>query len=165
MGDCACHVPQASQGEGSGGQQWGELGRAAGPAEHGAAKGGNDTGHRCESLGRPDPGSFVVDASWAEQGHQKAVVLSHFSRVQPFETLQTLAHEAPLSMGFSRQEHWCGLPCLPPGDLPNPGIELLSLSLLLWQADSLPLALPLASKPPETACNLIWKEAFADEMS
>ena len=34
---------------------------------------------------------------------------------------------APLSMGFSRQEYWSGLPCPPPGDLPHPGIELMSL--------------------------------------
>ena len=34
-----------------------------------------------------------------------------------------LAHQAPLSMGFSKQEYWSGLPCLPPEDLPNPGIE------------------------------------------
>ena len=34
-----------------------------------------------------------------------------------------VAHQAPLSMGFSRQEYWSGLPCLPPGDLPGPGIE------------------------------------------
>ena len=36
---------------------------------------------------------------------------------------------APLSMGFSRQEHWSGLPCPPPGDLPNPGIKLTSPAL------------------------------------
>ena len=35
----------------------------------------------------------------------------------------TVAHQAPLSMEFSRQEYWSGLPCSPPGDLPNPGIE------------------------------------------
>ena len=35
----------------------------------------------------------------------------------------TVAHQAPLSMGFSRQEYWSGLPFPPPGDLPNPGIE------------------------------------------
>ena len=44
-----------------------------------------------------------------------------------FATLWTVAHQIPLSMGFSRQEHWSGLPCPPPGDLPNPVIELLSL--------------------------------------
>ena len=43
-------------------------------------------------------------------------------------TLWTVAHRAPMSMGFSRQEYWSGLPCPPPGDLPNPGIELASLT-------------------------------------
>ena len=38
-------------------------------------------------------------------------------------TLWTVAHQAPLSMGFSRQEYWSGLPCPPPGDLPNPEIK------------------------------------------
>ena len=52
--------------------------------------------------------------------------LSHFSCVQLFVTLWTVAHRAPLSMGFSRQEYWSGLPCLPLGDLPNPGIETAS---------------------------------------
>ena len=42
-------------------------------------------------------------------------------------TLWTVAHQAPYSMGFSRQEYWSGLPCPPPGDLPNPGIEPASL--------------------------------------
>ena len=39
----------------------------------------------------------------------------------------TVAHQAPLSMGFSRQEFWSGFPCPPPGDLPNPGTEPMSL--------------------------------------
>ena len=39
----------------------------------------------------------------------------------------TVPHQAPPSMGFSRQEYWSGLPCSPPGDLPDPGIEPLSL--------------------------------------
>ena len=42
-------------------------------------------------------------------------------------TLWTVAHQAPLSMRFSRQECWSGLPCPPPGDLPNPGIEPMTL--------------------------------------
>ena len=46
---------------------------------------------------------------------------------------------APLSMGFSRQKYWSGLPRPPPGDLPDPGIEPGSLCLLHWQAGSLPL--------------------------
>ena len=49
--------------------------------------------------------------------------VSHFSCVQLFATLWTVAHQAPLSMEFSRQEHWNGLPCPPPGDLPDPGIK------------------------------------------
>ena len=39
----------------------------------------------------------------------------------------TVAHQAPLSMGFSRQEYWSGLPFPPPGDIPDPGIEFASL--------------------------------------
>ena len=50
----------------------------------------------------------------------------------------TVAHQAPLSMGYSRQEYWSGLPFPSPGDLPNPGIEPKSPAL---QADSLPTEL------------------------
>ena len=50
----------------------------------------------------------------------------------------TVTHQAPLSMGFSRQENWSGLPFPTPGDLPDPGIEPASLLSLPWQADSLP---------------------------
>ena len=56
-----------------------------------------------------------------------------------FVTPWTVAHESPLSMGFSRQEYWSGLPCPPPGDLPDPGIEPRSPAL---QADSLSSELP-----------------------
>ena len=54
-------------------------------------------------------------------------MLSHFSRVQLFVALCTIIHQAPLSMVLSRQEYWSGLPCPLPGDLPNPGIKLMSL--------------------------------------
>ena len=50
-------------------------------------------------------------------------VLSCFSHVQLFVILWTVAPQALLSMGFPRQEYWSGLPSLPPGDLPDPGIE------------------------------------------
>ena len=46
--------------------------------------------------------------------------------VQLFVTPWTVAHQAPLSMGFSREEYWSGLPCPPPGDLTDPGIEPVS---------------------------------------
>ena len=45
------------------------------------------------------------------------------SRLRLFAALWTAAHQASLSMGFSRQEYWSGLPCLPPGDPPDPGME------------------------------------------
>ena len=54
----------------------------------------------------------------------------------------TVAHQASLSMGFSRQEFWSGLSCPPAGVLPDPGIEPVSLMSLNWQAVSLPLDLP-----------------------
>ena len=57
-------------------------------------------------------------------GH--AYMLSHFSRVWLFATFWTVTHQAPLSMGFSRQEYWSGWTCSPPGDLCDPGIEPVS---------------------------------------
>ena len=62
-------------------------------------------------------------------------MLSHFSHVRLFATLWIVVRQAPLSMGFSRQEYWSGLPFPSPGDLPNLGIEPRSPVL---QADSLP---------------------------
>ena len=62
-------------------------------------------------------------------------LLSHFSRVQLFVTPWMVAHQAPLLMGFSRQEYWSGLPFPTPGDLPNPVIKPGSPAL---HADSLP---------------------------
>ena len=54
-------------------------------------------------------------------------MLSRFSCVRLFVTLWTVALKAPLSMGFSRQDYWSGLPCPLSGDLPDPGIEPSSL--------------------------------------
>jgi len=54
-----------------------------------------------------------------------------------FATPWTAAHQAPLSMGFPRQEYWSGLPFPSPRDLPDPGSNP---SLMHWQADSLPLS-------------------------
>ena len=65
--------------------------------------------------------------------------MKSLSRVRLFATPWTVARQAPLSMGFSRQEYWSGLPFPSPGDLPNPGIEPGSPVL---QADALP------SEPP-----------------
>ena len=64
-------------------------------------------------------------------------MLSCFSHVQLFVTLWTVAHQAPLSMGISRQEYWSRLPCSPPGNLPNPGIKPVSPAAPALQKDSL----------------------------
>ena len=68
-------------------------------------------------------------------------MISHFSHVQLFETLWTTAHQALLSMGFSRQEYWSELPCHPPEDLPNPRTEPTSPASPTLQEDFLPLRL------------------------
>ena len=70
-------------------------------------------------------------------------------RVQLFATPWTIACQAPLSMGFSRQEYWSGLP-FPPGDLPYLGVKPC---LLHWQADSLPLN-HLGSPIPQVGMNM-----------
>ena len=57
-----------------------------------------------------------------------------------FVTPWTAAHHTPLSMGFSRQEYWSGLPFPPPGDFPCSGTETVSSMSPAWQADSLPLS-------------------------
>ena len=71
-------------------------------------------------------------------------------------TPRTIAHWAPLSMGFSRQEYWCGLPFPSPWDLPNPGIELWSPAL---QADSFPTELggSLTFRSLERSVSICWK--------
>ena len=55
-------------------------------------------------------------------------VLNCFCHVQLFLVLWTVALQTPLSLGFHRQEYWTGLPCPPPGDLPDPRIEPVSLT-------------------------------------
>ena len=66
-----------------------------------------------------------------------ACVLSHLCRVWHFATPWTIACQAPLSVGFSRQEYWSGLPCSPPGDLPDPGVEPVSPASPALQVNSL----------------------------
>ena len=66
-------------------------------------------------------------------------MLSCFRRIRLCATPQTVAHQAPLSMGFSRQEYWSGLPCPPPRNFPDPGIEPRSPASPAVHANSLPL--------------------------
>ena len=98
-------------------------------------------------------------------------MLSLSSRAWLFGTLWAVAHQSPLSMGFSRQEYWSGLPCPPPGDLPNPEIKpttLMSPALAggffttstTWEAHSMgegkiiPTSLPDLNQGQRTAVNL-----------
>ena len=79
-----------------------------------------------------------------------AYMLTCFSRGQLFATLWHATCQAPLSMGFFRQEYWSGLPCPPPGDLLNPGIKLMLLMPLcgLLFPESSPL--PSIKETPST---------------
>ena len=70
-----------------------------------------------------------------------ACMLSHFSQVQLFATLWTVAHQTPLSMGFSWQEYWGGLPCPSQSSFPIQRSNLHLLSLQHLQAESLELSL------------------------
>ena len=86
-------------------------------------------------------------------------------------TLWTIAHQAPLSMGFSWQEYWRGLPFPPPGDFPNPRMEHVSCVSPALQADSLPTEQP--SKPSDdgkspqmtllcSKVNMLWRGQESD---
>ena len=68
--------------------------------------------------------------------------VSLLSRVRLFATPWTLSHQVPLSMEFSRQEYWSGLPCTPLWDLPNPGIEPRSPTLQVYSLLSEPMEQP-----------------------
>ena len=74
--------------------------------------------------------------------------MKSFSHVQLFATWWTVAYQAPLSMGFSRQEYWSGLPFLSPGGLPDPGIKPRSPALEADTLTSEPLG-HLKTKKPE----------------
>ena len=89
-----------------------------------------------EPGGLPSVGSHRVRHNWSDLAAAAAAaretlniicvcvcVAGRFSHVCVFAVLWTVTHQVPLSMGFSRQEHWSGLPFPPPGDPPNPGIE------------------------------------------
>ena len=83
---------------------------------------------------------LAVESCHSVQTHWFPLCLqSHLHHVGLFVTLWTVARQAPLSMGFSRQEYWSGLSFPSPGDLPNSGIKPRLLSLLCWQACFLPL--------------------------
>ena len=69
----------------------------------------------------PEPG---LDILWGQD--PKCAVLRSFNCVQLFATPWTVDYQAPLSIGFSWEEYWTGLPCPPPGDLPDAAMEPVS---------------------------------------
>ena len=92
------------------------------PWDTGLSGSGQSSSVEGGALGDPVTGVRVVG-----ELNEHACVLSGFSRVWLFVTPWTVAHQAPLSMGFSKQDYWSGLACPPPGGLPDPGIEPTSL--------------------------------------
>ena len=92
--------------------------------------------------------SIISDMQMTLPLWQKAKVkVKSLSRVRLFATLWTVAHQAPPSMGFPRQEYWSGLPFSSPEDLPDPGIKPVPLAL---QADS------LRPEPPGKPLHFTW---------
>ena len=94
------------------------------------------------------PGGSVDKSEWVKS----------LSRIRLFATPRTVAHQAPPSMEFSRQEYWSGLPFPSPGDLPDQGIEPRSLTL---QADALPSELPgnpLLPMQGTWVPSLVWED-------
>ena len=91
-----------------------------------------------------------------DKQQQKCQSLSH---VRLFATPWTVAHQIPLSLEFSRQEYWSGLPFPSPGDFPNPGIKLQSPVL---QADSLPSEPP---GKPKTSTDSFLKDFYCEKNS
>ena len=79
-----------------------------------------------QSMGHKE--SYMTERlNWTEKHYVHVCMPSHFSHVQPCATIGTVPHQAPLSMGFSGEDHRIGFPCPPLGDLPHPGIETVSL--------------------------------------
>ena len=91
--------------------------------------------------------TLVIACLFDNRHSNKKVKVKSLSRVRLFAIPWTVAHQAPPSMGFSRQEHWSGLPFPSPGDLLDPGIEPRSPAL---QADALTSEPP--GKPPILTC-------------
>ena len=75
-----------------------------------------------DAVGKAMPTNTCISSLLLFPSLSGMCVLSHFSRVQLFMILLTVTHQTPMSMGFSRQEYWNGLPFPTPGDLPNTGI-------------------------------------------
>ena len=110
-------------------------------------------------LGEPAQVTWALQASVLTPGRWESKVPQ--SCLTLCDPMGCTAYQAPLSIGFSRQEYWSGLPLLPPRDLPNPGTESESSVSPVLQVDSLlvnhpgsPLYTPngLTNNEPDLAC-------------
>ena len=127
----------------SGGQPGGQTGQAPGPTAPSSP--GHTQLHRlpcwmkpaAAGLARPVTAAVVVLYAQLSATPEKERKGQSLSRVRLSAAPWTVARQAPLSMGFSRQEDWSGLPCPPPGGPPDPGMETGPPAL---QADALPLS-------------------------
>ena len=126
-----------------------------------------------QSLGQENPlekgmathaSILAWEISWTQEPGRLQSIPIHFSCVQLFVTLWTIAHQALLSVGFSRQEYWSGLPFPSPGDSPDPGIKPGSPAL---QADSLSFEPP--GKPISYlkihSCHVLLQDNFLSQES
>ena len=95
--------------------------------------------------------TLQCEVSFPEQRRESARPTGKVPSVRLGLSASPCARQAPLSLGLSRKEYWSGLPCPPPGDLPDAGLKLVSLMFLHWQMGSLPLVLPAK---PESAIGI-----------
>ena len=111
--------------------------------------------HLCRGFCEPGPLSLCSGQYTRESPLHASIRTESLQLCLPLGDLCTVAHQVPLSMGFSRQEYWSGLPCPPTGVLPDPGIEPTSLispalagglstTSAIWEA-------PLSSGDSETS--------------
>ena len=96
------------------------------------------------------------DPVWPTWAFQAVAACQSVGCVRLFVTLWTVARQAPLSMGFSRQEHWVGLPFPSPVDILDPGVELLH-----WQVGSLPLSHRGTPSLQDLSPNSFWDPWFS----
>ena len=91
---------------------------------------------KCQQSNSPSMGEWINSMVYPYYGLlRKGESVKSLTPVQLFMTPWTVAHQLPLSMGFSRQGYWSGLPCPPPRDLPDPGIEAGSPASPALQTD------------------------------
>ena len=104
------------------------------------------------------PGFFPV--------HMRACLISYFHCIRFCVSQRTVAFQAPPSMRFSGQEYWIGLPCPPPGDLPDPEVESVSLTSALGGGFFSMSATWEALLVPIRSCNLKpWTYGFVEQVA